>query len=144
MIKILRRAWEELATALAKPINKVAAVVLSVYTFLWGLWVANPFWNVFGQSNMYSWLDSVAPEAFWGVMAMVVGAVMTYGVVRSSYKSLTIGAFVGFIHWLIIAMGYFAGDWRNTGGITSSAMALYCAAIYLNIRYLHFKETHPE
>lgn len=144
MIEILRRAWEGLASALARPINKVAAVVLSVYTFLWGLWVANPFWNVFEYSRVYSWLDGIAPEEFWGGMAMVVGAVMTYGVVRSSYKSLTIGAFVGFINWLIIAMGYFAGDWKNTGGITSSAMALYCAAIYLNIRYLHFRETHQE
>jgi len=144
MVKILRRAWESLATALARPINKVAAVVLSVYTFLWGFWIANPFWDVFGNAHVYDWLSSVAPEEYWGSMAMAVGAIMTYGVIRGSRKSLTIGAFVGFIHWLIIAMGYFAGDWRNTGGITSSAMALYCAAIYLNIRYLHFKETHPE
>jgi hypothetical protein len=144
MLKILRRAWEELAFALSKPINKVAAVVLSVYTFLWGCWVANPFWNVFDRSNMFSWLSGIAPEVYWGSFAMCVGAVMTYGVLRSSYKSLTIGAFVGFIHWLIIAMGYFAGDWQNTGGITASAMALYCAAIYLNIRYTHFQETNQE
>jgi hypothetical protein len=144
MLNILKRAWQELATALSKPINKVAAVVLSVYTFLWGLWIANPFWDVFEKSAIYSWLNGVAPETFWGILAMIVGGVMTYGVIRGSINSLTIGAFVGFIHWLVIAMGYFVGDWKNTGGITSSAMALYCAAIYLNIRYLHFKETHPE
>lgn len=144
MINILRRAWESLATALARPINKVAAVVLSIYTFLWGVWIANPFWDVFGNAHVYDWLSGVAPEEYWGSMAMAVGAIMTYGVIRGSRNSLTIGAFVGFIYWLIIAMGYFAGDWKNTGGITSSAMALYCAAIYLNIRYLHFKETHPE
>ncbi|QWT29917.1 membrane protein [Streptomyces phage TunaTartare] len=144
MVNILKRAWKELATALSKPINKVAAVVLSVYTFLWGFWIANPFWDVFKHAELYSWLSDVAPETFWGILAMAVGAIMTYGVVRGSENSLTIGAFVGFIHWLIIAMGYFAGDWKNTGGITSSAMALYCAAIYLNIRYLHFMQTHPE
>lgn len=144
MVNILKRAWKELATALSKPINKVAAVVLSVYTFLWGFWIANPFWDVFKHAELYSWLSDVAPETFWGILAMAVGAIMTYGVIRGSENSLTIGAFVGFIHWLIIAMGYFAGDWKNTGGITSSAMALYCAAIYLNIRYLHFMQTHPE
>lgn len=144
MINILRRAWESIASALTKPINKVAAAVLSVYTFLWGFWIANPFWEVFGHTHVYDWLESLAPEEYWGSMAMAVGAIMTYGVVRGSQNSLTIGAFVGFIHWLIIAMGYFAGDWRNTGGITASAMALYCAAIYLNIRYIHFKETHTE
>jgi len=144
MIRILRRAWESLATALARPINKVAAVVLSIYTFLWGFWIANPFWDVFGHAQVYDWLADIAPESYWGAMAMAVGAIMTYGVIRGSVKSLTIGAFVGFIHWLIIAMGYFAGDWRNTGGITSSAMALYCAAIYLNVRFIQYKETHPE
>lgn len=144
MVRILRRAWQELALALSKPINKVAALVLSVYTFLWGFWIANPFWNVFENSKVYAWLGDIAPESFWGGMAMAVGAIMTYGVIRASQNSLTIGAFVGFIHWLIISMGYFAGDWRSTGGLTSATMALFCAAIYLNIRFLHFRETHQE
>lgn len=144
MVSILRRAWQELATALSKPINKVAAVVLSTYTFLWGFWIANPFWNVFGHAKIYDWLNQVAPESYWGCMAMAVGAIMTYGVMRGSANSLTIGAFVGFIHWLIISMGYFMGDWQNTGGVTSASMAIFCAAIYLNIRFLRYRETHQE
>ncbi|QOI67426.1 hypothetical protein SEA_BEUFFERT_24 [Streptomyces phage Beuffert] len=140
-MKLLRRAWESLAFALSRPINKVAAVTLSVYTFLWGCWLANPFWNVFEGAQVYSWLASVGNEYFWGGLAISVGLIMTYGVVRSSENSLTIGAFVGFIHWLLISMGYFAGDWHNTGGITSLAMAIYCAAIYLNLRFTHFNQT---
>ena len=137
MFKVLRRAWEGLATALLRPINKVAAITLSVYTFLWGVWLALPFWDVFNQSTIYSWLDSIAPEAVWGWAAIVVGIIMTYGVIRTSYNSLTIGAFVGFIHWLIIAIGYYAGNWQNTGGLTATAMAIYCAAIYLSMRVNH-------
>jgi hypothetical protein len=140
MIKFLKRAWEGLAFALSRPINKVAAATLSVYTFLWGLWLTSPFWEVFSSANVYSWLNSVMPEAAWGIVAMAVGAVMSYGLARGSENSLTIGAFVGFIHWLIISMGYFAGDWRNTGGLTSLAMAIYCGAIYLNLRFQHFHE----
>lgn len=137
MLSILRRAWESLAFAITRPINKVAAVTLSVYTFLWGLWLISPFWEVFQRAGVYEWLSSVAPESMWGLFAVSVGMVMTYGVIKSSYNSLTIGAFAGFIHWLIIAMGYFAGDWRNTGGITAAAMAIYCAAIYLTLRVSH-------
>jgi hypothetical protein len=139
MIHFLRRAWEGLATALSRPVNKVAAATLSIYTFLWGLWLVNPFWSVFGTANVYSWLQSVASETAWGVLALLVGAAMTYGLVKSSENSLTIGAFVGFLHWLIIGMGYFAGDWHSTGGITSMTMAIFCAAIYLNMRFLHFR-----
>ncbi|QIQ62911.1 hypothetical protein SEA_MOAB_26 [Streptomyces phage Moab] len=138
MVNFLRRAWSNLALALSKPVNKVAAATLSVYTFLWGLWLASPFWEVFSGAHVYSWLDSVAPETFWGILAMAVGTAMTYGLVRTSENSLTIGAFVGFLHWLIIGLGYFAGDWHNTGGITALVMAIFCAAIYLNMRFLHF------
>jgi hypothetical protein len=137
MYAFLRRAWRGLVEALYRPINRVAAGTLSVYTMLWGLWLFNPFWEVFSQGAVYSWLASVANEAVWGTMAFVVGVVMTYGVMRASNKSLTIGAFVGFLHWLLIALGYFAGDWKNTGGITSTAMAVYCAAIYLNLRVVN-------
>ncbi|AXH68741.1 hypothetical protein SEA_COMRADE_26 [Streptomyces phage Comrade] len=138
MVNFLRRAWDTLALALSRPVNKVAAATLSVYTFLWGLWLASPFWEVFNAAHVYSWLESVMPETVWGILAMAVGAAMTYGLVRGSENSLTIGAFVGFLHWLIIGLGYFAGDWRNTGGIASLAMAIFCAAIYLNMRFLHF------
>jgi|SRR5882757_1559606 len=144
MLTLLRRALETLAIALSRPINKVAAVTLSIYTFLWGCWIANPFWNVFEHAKVYSWLSGIAPETVWGGIAIAVGIIMTYGVIRSSYNSLTIGAFIGFIHWLVISMGYFAGDWQNTGGLTSAAMAIYCAAIYLNVRFIHFQETHQE
>ncbi|WMI33423.1 membrane protein [Streptomyces phage Phredrick] len=140
MINFLRRAWEGLALALSRPVNKVAAATLSVYTFLWGLWLASPFWEVFSGAHVYSWLDSVASETIWGILAMAAGAAMTYGLVKGSENSLTIGAFVGFLHWLVIGMGYFAGDWHNTGGLTSSAMAIFCAAIYLNMRFLHFRQ----
>jgi len=137
MFNILRRIWENLAFAITRPINKVAAFTLSVYTFLWGVWLAVPFWGVFENATAYRWLSSVAPEYAWGSLAIVVGIVMTYGIIKSSYNSLTIGAFSGFIHWLIISMGYFFGDWRSTGGITAGAMAIYCAAIYLNLRVNH-------
>jgi len=101
---------------------------------LWGLWIANPFWEVFSQARLYGWMSDVAGEEIWGMGAMVAGGVMFYGVIRASHKSLTIGAFVGFLHWLAIAVAYFAGNWKNTGGVTSFFLALYCAVIYLNMR----------
>jgi len=137
MLSVLKRAWRGLVRELYRPINRVAAGTLSIYTILWGLWLSNPFWEVFPHVKIYSWLGNVASETAWGILAVGVGVIMTYGVIRASEKSLTIGAFVGFLHWLLISIGYFAGNWQNPGGITSMAMAVYCAAIYLNLRVVN-------
>ena len=73
------------------------------------------------------------PEYVWGLIALGVGILMIYGVLRNSYRSLTLGAFVGYFHWFIIAIFYFGGDWRNTGGITSLMISIYSGFIWLNI-----------
>jgi hypothetical protein len=116
-----------------KPINTAAIIILGAYTILWGLWVANPFWTVFDQAPIYNWMMQVMPEWIWGVVAILVGLLMVYGVLRHSYKSLVTGALVGYFHWLVIALMYFGGDWQNTGGVTSFIVAIYCGFIWLNI-----------
>jgi hypothetical protein len=123
----------KLAKNILKPVNTAAMIILGVYTFLWGFWVGNPFWTVFDQAPLYNWMERFAPEAFWGLVAMAVGVLMTYGVLRHSYKSLVFGALVGYFHWLIIAIMYLGADWQNTGGITSLVISFYCGFIWLNI-----------
>lgn len=119
---------------LGNPINTAAVVILGVYTFIWGLWVGNPFWDAFSRADLFTALSSVFPELVWGIFALSVGSIMFYGFIRPSYRTLTRGAWAGFVHWLIIAGGYFAGDWQNTGGITALMIAVYCGFVYLNLR----------
>lgn len=117
-----------------KPINTSAVIILGLFTTSWGVWVANPFWNVFGTAAVYSYMESLAPEWFWGVVAIVAGVVITWGVIRNSYRSLLLGSWIGFIHWMLISGLYFAGDWHNTGGLTVLAFALYSAYIHANLK----------
>lgn len=116
-----------------KPVNTAAIIILGVYTTLWGFWVANPFWDVFSRAAIYSWMNDTMPEFVWGMIALAVGILMIYGVVKHSYRSLITGALVGYFHWLAIAIMYFGGDWQNTGGITASIISIYCGFIWLNI-----------
>ena len=132
----------KIAKALLKPINTSAVILLGVYTTVWGLWVANPFWTVFSQAPLYSTMASIMPEWAWGSIAILCGLVIVYGVLKPSYKTLTRGALVGTWHWATIAVLYFIGDALNTGGITSLTFAVYAAFVYLNIRVN--KITHPE
>jgi hypothetical protein len=130
----IERQRDKLARRLSKPINTAAIVIMGVYTVLWGFWVGNPFWSTFDESKQYDWLAQVMPEEGWGLVAIVVGAIMCYGVVRNSFRSLSAGSLVGTVYWGTVAMGYYIGDWRDTAGLTKTMICLYCAFIFLNIR----------
>jgi hypothetical protein len=106
---------------------------MAVYTFVWGCWLATPAWNVFSHAALYDNMAGVMPEWAWGLIAMAVGITMAYGIIEHTFKALTRGALAGWIHWFVITIFYFLGDWRNTGGITTAMIALYCGFIYLNL-----------
>lgn len=135
----IRKAQEGLADALLKPINSAAIVVLGVYTLLWGLWIANPFWTVFNTAKLYHVLMTlppayVSPEYFWGSIAIICGLITIRGAYKRSYRALVLGSSIAGWHWFMIGLLYLAGDWHNTGGITALTFAIYSAFIYLNIR----------
>jgi hypothetical protein len=136
---ITRADWHRLGRALLRPVNPAAIIFLGVYTTVWGFWVANPFWEVFTQADLYAVLSFVAPEVFWGCIAMTCGAITIYGAVRHHYRPLVRGAGVMFWHWLMIACFYFLGDPQNTGGITSLFFSLYAAFIFVNLR-INYKD----
>ena len=119
--------------AFLKPVNTAAISILGFTTFIWGLWIANPFWTVFDQAQLYDWMN-VLPEWFWGSVAVIVGVFMVYGVAKRSFSRLVLGARIGFYHWFVIGIMYFGGDWQNTGGIISMMLSAYCAFIWLNLK----------
>lgn len=123
-----------LAGALLKPVNTAAIILLGLYTMLWGFWVGNPFWTVFGTAPIYNQMAKIAPEWGWGLFAIGCGLITAYGAWRPSYRALVTGSGTAFGHWLLICILYFAGDWHNTGGITCLLLSTYAAFIYLNIR----------
>lgn len=117
-----------------QPINTAAISIMGVYTVLWGIWVASPFWDAFERAEAFSIMAHVAPEHVWGVVALIVGCIMIRGVMKRSYRALTIGALAGFFQWITVCGFFFFGDWQNTGGITYLMIAAYCGFIWLNLR----------
>jgi hypothetical protein len=123
-----------LVKRLLLPANPSAIILMGLYTILWGLWLINPWWDVFTSADLYSRMSELAPEWLWGLTAIMTGATIVYGAVRPSYKTLCVGAVVGGWHWLMSSAMYFMGNWQNTGGITSLFISLYSVFIYINIR----------
>lgn len=125
---------ETIVQSLLRPINPSVIIILGLYTVIWGLWLANPFWTVFTQAALYSAMAHMLPEMAWGLIAIASGLLIIRGATKPSFKNLQLGAFTGFLHWLVIGILYLIGDWQNTGGITAIAFALYSALIWLNIK----------
>lgn len=116
------------------PVNFLLIGVLGTYTLVWGIWVVNPFWDVFSAAKLYSALKETAPEWFWGGWATLCGIQLTWGVFSRSLVLLRRAVIHLWLHWCVIALMYFIGDWHNTGGITSTMIAVLSAVIYLNVR----------
>lgn len=125
---------DKIAAGLLRPINPSLIIVLGLYTVIWGLWISNPLWTVFTQAPVYNFMAALAPEMYWGVQAVVAGAIISYGAIRPSYRNIQLGSFIAFFHWFIIGVMYFMGDWQNTGGITCLCFAVYSAMIWVNIK----------
>lgn len=134
----LTEGTEKLAEALLLPINPAAVIILGIYTAVWGLWVANPFWEVFSHAPLYSAMASFMPEYIWGILAITMGAITIYGAVNRYYAALVRGAAASGFFWLFVCIFYFVGDAASTGGITALVFSVYAAFIYLNIR-VNFK-----
>lgn len=117
-----------------QPINTAAISIMGVYTILWGIWVANPWWNTFERAQAFEIMALVAPEYIWGLVAISVGIIIMRGTIKQSYNALTRGALFGFLQWITVSGFFFFGDWQNTGGITYLMLAVYCGFIWLNLR----------
>jgi len=124
---------EKFKQAMFSPINTSAISIMAGFTVLWGLWVANPFWTVFTQAQIFSFMVIILPEVAWGIIAILIGITMFYGVIKPSYMNLRNGALAGFYFWLFAAINFFLGDWQNTGGVTLLMIAVYCGYIALNL-----------
>jgi hypothetical protein len=130
----MKAILDRLAASLLQPINPSLIIVLGLYTILWGLWVVNPFWTVFSQAPLFHLLAAYGGEYVWGSVAVASGLSIVRGALKPSFRNLVMGSGVGFLHWLVIGIFYFLGDWANTGGITAMAFAVYSLMIYLNIK----------
>lgn len=133
-----------IAKALLAPVNTTGIIIVGLYTFIWGLWIANPATDVFAAAEIYSALFAVAPEALWGCVAIVCGLLIIYGAIARRYNPSVRGALVSGLHWAMIAGFYFAGNIIDPAGLTALTFSVYSAWIYLNTKVNYGKLDHHQ
>lgn len=135
MIKRFNNALDRLADMMLRPISKGVTVFVALYTTLWGLWVINPWWDVFSTADLYGGLNGFAPEWFWGFIAVFSGVMAFVSTIDARFPktAFTAAAVTGWF-WFAVGILYLYGDYHNTGGITGIFLALLCAYIFLNVK----------
>lgn len=128
---------EKLAQSLLKPINPSVIIVLGIYTIVWGLWIFNPFWDVFTVSPLYSTMAGIGSEYIWGMIAIVSGIIICRGAVVPEFNNIQLGSLIGFFHWLVISTLYFIADWHSTAGLSAAAFAIYSGLVWVNTKVNH-------
>jgi hypothetical protein len=130
----MRERLEVLAKGLLAPVNPYFTALLGVFTFLWGLFVLCPTWDVFFRAGVYSKALGIAPEWAWGAWATVCGACILIAVYRGPIRLFTASLGFAIWHWATVAGMLWWGDWQNTAGLTYSLIGCYAIIMYLNIR----------
>lgn len=139
----MRQLIDKIAEALLKPVNEIVTYMLGVYTVVWGIWVLVPFFDVFTRAPLYSALLSFIPfEWVWGLIAVFFGILTILGTMKHMPRTMFYGAGASGVHWFVISIFYFIGDWGNTGGITALFLAILSLYIYLNCKIRYDRE-HP-
>lgn len=119
-------------------------LVVGGYTFIWGLWIFNPFADTFGpDARIYDEMNAFMPEWAWGLHAVIIGAAMFYGACCAWPRGMVWGRIAGTYHWLLIALFYALGDWNNTGALTSIFVVVLLNVLYYESKKCKFvPETH--
>lgn len=107
-------------------------IFVALYTIIWGLWLL--LFDVFQASSLYSWLSNIGDEKFYGIAAIITGIAMATTILRNIFPWTAYGAFLGFLFWGLIGIGYLLGDYRSTGALTALGLSGYSSFVYLNIR----------
>lgn len=133
---------ERVARGVLRPINPYASSLLGALTFTWGLWILNPFWDVFSRANVYSKAMELAPEWAWGTWSTICGASILVELLRGKFRWLVFSLGFAVWHWSTIAAMMWLGDWQNTAGVVYSYVAVYTIYAYLNIKVNYLNKGH--
>lgn len=128
------KKWERLIQGLLIPMNPNGTIILGVFTTLWGLWIASPFWQVFNSAPLFSKVQEFAPEWAWGGWSTACGLILVLSLRNNNRKLISFSLGFHVWHWFVISGLLWWGDWRNTGGLTYMFIGIYSLWAYLNYR----------
>ena len=135
---------DRIAEGLLRPTNPYTTIILGIMTAAWGIWILMP-WDTFGSAKLFSKMSEFAPEWAWGTWSILCGILLIIAIFKGLYSFLARTLMFSLWHWSAVSAMMWWGDWHNTGGLTYTFFAVYCAYRYFNIKinYVKFGEDIP-
>lgn len=128
------KRFDTIARGLLQPMNPYATSLLGFLTMTWGLWIVNPFWDVFSRAAIYSKALEFAPEWAWGTWSTCCGATILLSLYKGNTKILSFSLGFAVWHWSTVSGMFWWGDWQNTAGLTYMFISHYSIFAWLNIK----------
>lgn len=113
------------------PISPFSILIAGFYSFMWGLWVALPFWDTFAKSPIYEVLSWTGSEVIWGGIQMVIGVILM-AAAFDSLRGMKYATFAGFVTWTWITISFAIADFHNAGMWVTGFLAATHGYMFLN------------
>lgn len=145
LLQIFRMIFQRLQMILLASDFVFTELITGVSLFLWGLWLAIPYWDTFKTTPTFLALQQLPiPEDIQGLIIMTVGLTVLVALLIE-YNTLRIRAtFAAMLIWLFLSAMFIGANVRSTATITYPILALSAAWAYLRLTVLvhRQKETH--
>lgn len=116
---------------------------MAALTYLWGLWLLNPWVDTFATGRGYDAMKHIASETVWGTLFLIMGAKMQYAISVKSLKKRRDSCFGLLILWGFIAATIVYSNPLSTGTVVYPLIAAFLTWLYLWLaQQYHFIMRH--
>lgn len=107
--------------------------VVALMLILWGVWVANPFWELFTASPVFGLMAHIGPEPAWGVTVFAVGCLQMGFVFSRQWTARRATAVLSLFVYVLLSVMFGLGNFRGVSTVIYAVFALLCWFAYVNI-----------
>ena len=114
----------KIGQALLKPVNKMFPTLSGVFAIVWGIWLFVP--KSADTLNVYTFLQDANIAIIIGVLTIVGGLWLLWGVHKISLHIMSMAMFWLGVIWLFIATFIGLAEWTSNSWIVYLFLAVYC------------------
>ena len=96
----------------------------ALFLILWGTWIANPAWNTFADSSVFSYMGKIMPELWWGLIYLTAGLVQLILLFTSNLRLRQVSSITTVFILLSLTIFTAVGKYQSTAAITYFVFAV--------------------